>query len=553
MKKIKIQRMAVILAVLMNTIEMSSQIKMAVLSDIHVMAPELLISDGDAWQGYLAGDRRLVDYSRQLFDKALDEISNTVRPDYLIITGDLTKDGEAASHYYVKNKLDLIASSGIRVFIIPGNHDWGTSYAKYYDGATETAAETLTMSEMKSLYSSFEYGIAEHEETTMTWCCEPDEGLVLIGIDSGANGILSETTLSWVCDKARRAYSTGKQVIALMHHPLIPHFTGVEDFVSSAVINSYETVRNRLADAGVRVILTGHFHTSDIAKDFNANFTKEITDINTGSLVSYPCHYRVLTLSSDKSTLSVTTECIEELEDGDGFADIAKGRLKEAVENQVRAQGAAYSTVAPKIADAFIYHAEGDEHRSAAAATTLTQMLGLANVARMFGALPEEKISKLEAMANSMLRDISQYQVEDRQNQTDDLILNITLPSKTVPVSISAHGIATFCSDRYIDMSRTSDLKAFIITGVTDNDVTLEEIKVIPPGTGVVLYGTPGNHTLYVSEMISNSAARNRLVGTLAATNAPAGTYVLSYKNGKTGFFPISTGVQIPLGKAYLP
>ena len=38
-----------------------AQTKVVVLSDTHVMAPDLLVNDGTAWQNYLAADRKMVD------------------------------------------------------------------------------------------------------------------------------------------------------------------------------------------------------------------------------------------------------------------------------------------------------------------------------------------------------------------------------------------------------------------------------------------------------------------------------------------------------------
>lgn len=51
-----------------------AQTRIAVLTDTHVMAPSLLVSDGTAWQTYLASDRKLVDYSKDLFDVMVERL-----------------------------------------------------------------------------------------------------------------------------------------------------------------------------------------------------------------------------------------------------------------------------------------------------------------------------------------------------------------------------------------------------------------------------------------------------------------------------------------------
>lgn len=67
----------------------------------------------------------------------------TAKPDLVLITGDLTKDGEQLSHQYVISKLDELRDLGIKTLVIPGNHDrWASGDAVYYDGDETRKAET---------------------------------------------------------------------------------------------------------------------------------------------------------------------------------------------------------------------------------------------------------------------------------------------------------------------------------------------------------------------------------------------------------------------------
>ena len=355
--------------------------KIIVVSDPHVMAPNLLVSEGEAWTTYLGKQRKLVDYSKQLFDEMIRRIKEELRPGLVLITGDLTKDGEQVSHQYVTDKLDELRAIGIKTLVIPGNHDRGSnSDAVSYNGKNETPVDVATDDWFATKYANYGYGAtSERESTTLTYSCEPIEGLVVIGIDSGTDGKVSATTLNWVVGKATTARASGKKVIALMHHPLIPHFSGVDKFVNTAVVDNYKIVRNTLADAGIRVVFTGHFHTSDIAKDWNDDKSREIYDVNTGSLISYPCDYRVVTLNDDLSELSITTEHISELANVDGFAGKAKTRLKSAMKTKVAENGLAYSIIASTAADAFIIHAEGNETENASAENILLKLTNTAN------------------------------------------------------------------------------------------------------------------------------------------------------------------------------
>lgn len=406
-----------------------AQTKIVVLSDTHVMAPELLVSDGTAWQQYLEGDRKMVDYSRVLFDGMVERLKTELQPQLLLITGDITKDGERLSHEYVAGKLDELRQCGIQTLVIPGNHDLGTRKAVSYDGDHTTRAATVSAADFAHIYAPYGYGEpSERENSTLTYCTEPIEGLVVIGIDSGDNGWLSKLTLNWICNKAEEARSKGKQVLAMMHHPLFPHFYGVDKFVNTAVITDYEQVRNRLADAGIRVILTGHFHTSDIAKGYNADLKSPIYDITTGSLISYPCDYRVLTLSSDPKEMTVTTGHVTAIPGDDNFKDTAKRRLTESIRRQVENMSSALHLVANEAAECYIVHAEGNEHQSAHAQQLLQRLQAIAKEAEGYAILVpslKQHITEVEKMANSILRDISDYGNPDRENQTDDLELKI--------------------------------------------------------------------------------------------------------------------------------
>lgn len=523
----------------------SSAIKVVVLSDPHVMAPGLLKNEGTAWTTYLDGQRKMVDYSKLLFDDMITRIKENIKPELVLITGDLTKDGEQVSHEYVTSKLDELRTIGIQTLVVPGNHDRGSnSDALYYDGESTTAATVANNEWFATQYANYGYGVSsEREGTTLTYACEPITGLVVIGIDSGTDGNVSETTLNWVVEKATAARASGKKVIAMMHHPLIPHFTGVDNFVTTAVVGNYQIVRNALADAGIRVVFTGHFHTSDIAKDWNADLTREIYDVNTGSLISYPCDYREVTMSADFTDMAITTGHSTAI-----AAETAKERLNTAVNNQIAAKGFAYSMIAPTAAQAFIIHAEGNETENASAATTLSALVNAADKGKAF--IGEEKAQELKDMATSMLEDKSQYGSTDRENVTNDLTLSIELPEA---IRLAADGYSTYCSENRLDISRTTGVTAYIVNNVTETTVELQEVSVIPAETGFILKGTGSAwYDLYKTVSAADDVSENQLHGTLTATTAPANTFALSTKKGVTGFYPVSTGLTIPAHKAYL-
>ncbi|MFQ8842968.1 MAG: metallophosphoesterase family protein [Clostridium fessum] len=59
-------------------------------------------------------------------DAFLDDMKEE-DPDLLILSGDLTLDGEKASHEELAELLEGLSEAGIEVAVIPGNHDINNS------------------------------------------------------------------------------------------------------------------------------------------------------------------------------------------------------------------------------------------------------------------------------------------------------------------------------------------------------------------------------------------------------------------------------------------
>ena len=432
--------------------------QIVVVSDIHVMAPELLPEGAEtqeAWTTYYAGERKMLQESVAIFDQFIQKMM-ALQPRVLLITGDLTKDGERLSHEYVRNSLYNLTYYGTRVLVIPGNHDFGGSgkATKFNADGTTEPAEVLTTDDFKDFYDGFGYNDweSEYDPNSLSYVVEPMEGLVVLAIDSHTASI-SEATLEWLCTKAKEARNAGKQVIAMMHHPLFPHITGANLFIDTYTVDGYETVRDALIDAGVNTILTGHFHTSDIAKDWNDDESKAVYDINTGSLISYPFDYRVLTPSNDFMTFQVATQTLTPT----GMtADDAKAWLKDrtktiATQKMNSKAGALAAMVGTQIdnvaefaSNLYILHSEGDENVSNDRETVATVYEGYKNdptysAIFSYGGITDESIY-------SILDDKSNYGT-DKSNQTADRSLSIAMP-EVGPFLPSGPGTITISDDK---------------------------------------------------------------------------------------------------------
>ena len=409
--------------------------KIYVLADIHVMGPSLVDTpENTAWQEDLEGMKIMQELSVPIFDKLVETIK-AAKPDALFIVGDLTKASEVESHHYVVNKLTEIRAVGIPIYVIPGNRDRGyLEDARKYENNTYTDAEMIDNDTFAELYKDYGYGEgSERYEETLTYIAEPFAGLTLIGLDDGIWASPKDDVIDWVCKKAKAAQERGNQVLMMTHHMIMPHYYNQNEIFELSTQDNYQEIRQKLMDAGIKVVLTGHTHVSDIAR-YTDEEGREIYDVATGSPISYPCDYRILTIDEPFTRLDIETASITELEGHDNFTAEAKFRLEESgtlwAEKWLAkrfGEGMVSVMLAPEVSYCFLIYAEGNEPQN----PETPYELNLFKVAQedIAPRLGEDFVNVLDVMAKTFKSMIGDYQTEeDSTNIVDDRTLSIEMP-----------------------------------------------------------------------------------------------------------------------------
>ncbi|MCI6292315.1 MAG: metallophosphoesterase, partial [Bacteroidales bacterium] len=91
----------------MAAVQMSGAIKIVAMSDIHAMSEMLVEKRGAAIDKYAASDMRMIKESAEILRTVIGKIIEQ-RPDIVMISGDLTKDGERLSHEFVASQLERL-------------------------------------------------------------------------------------------------------------------------------------------------------------------------------------------------------------------------------------------------------------------------------------------------------------------------------------------------------------------------------------------------------------------------------------------------------------
>jgi 3',5'-cyclic AMP phosphodiesterase CpdA len=364
---------------IMKTPTVYPEARFIVFSDPHYFDSELGTS-GTAFQAYLDKDRKLLAESSELMAATIAEIDNQPA-DFVLIAGDLTKDGEKRNHLAVAENLARIVKSGKAVFVIPGNHDVQNGDSIAFEGDQTRVVETVTANEFADIYEDYGYAASlDRDPETLSYLAEPVPGLWLLALDGthwktnkpGQHPItgaaFTEQTLQWIENILLRAKREKKSVITAIHHGVLEHYPANEDFYAQYLVDDHEKVAELLAAYDVKLVFSGHFHAQDITLKKFSETGKTLYDIETGSLVTSPCPYRVVELTFDQKAIiqSRYIDSIPSHKDDfkayrdqyvyDGTLNLADVALKKFMVSEKDRQ-----LINPQVAKAYAAHLRGDE------------------------------------------------------------------------------------------------------------------------------------------------------------------------------------------------
>ncbi len=352
-------------------------VRFAVLSDIHYY-DSTLGTEGQAFEAYLKSDRKLLKESGTLINLAIKKIVDS-NVEFVLVTGDLTKDGELVCHQKVAELLSQLTEKGIRVYVIPGNHDVNNPGAFRYEADQKLPVPSVSHAEFADIYHAHGYEDALYKDTnSLSYVSALHDSLWLLAIDScrsGENkpgeteivgGKLDEKQEKWIEEMLVLASREKKAVIVTAHHGINEHFKGQKRFHNSFVIDNHNYIGKLLASWNVKVAFTGHYHAQDITL---ANYDEYgfLYDIETGSLVTPPCSIRFCTIENNQMT--VQSEYLADLlQPGTDFSTEAEGFVFESVAQEARkilkkffVSQTDADYIANYAASAFVAHYRGDE------------------------------------------------------------------------------------------------------------------------------------------------------------------------------------------------
>lgn len=291
-------------------------------SDMHYFSPSLIENEDFMWKVAMESDGKDTVQSALIAQAFVDDMIK-LKPDAVVVTGDLTLNGEEASHEELRELLGKLKDIGIEVYVMTGNHDVNmTAYRYTNDGVEEVPS--FGSQRFEDHWWDFGYGEAlSQDRWSNSYIAELNEKTWLLSVDSntGSKGTIRKFTLDWIDENLAKANQEGIRVISATHQNLFVHN---ENFVWGYQLNNAAALIELYEKYGVEVNLSGHLHVQTIVE------SNGIADIAVSALVDTPLQYGILTVSGDK--LSYRTREIS----NEALKSKAKEVFDECTRNKVK-------------------------------------------------------------------------------------------------------------------------------------------------------------------------------------------------------------------------
>ena len=276
--------------------------RIIIATDMHYLARELTDFQSSFTNRVEHEDGKVMQYVWEITDAFIYEVKKE-KPDLVILSGDLTYNGEWESHIEFAEKLEEIEEAGIPVIVIPGNHDINNRYAVRFTGDSVQGIESIEAEDFEDIYQNFGYNEAvSRDSASLSYVYQVNDYTRALMLDSCqyyprnlVGGMIKNDTYDWIEEQMEEAWNLGMNVIPVAHHNLLDES---EVYLEDCTIEHSEQLIDQLESWEVPLFLSGHLH---VQHHMRSGEDSGIYEIVTSSLTTPPCQYGILDYGDDGS------------------------------------------------------------------------------------------------------------------------------------------------------------------------------------------------------------------------------------------------------------
>lgn len=279
-----------------------------IISDLHYLSPTLFDS-GEAFS-YIektAAGKELR-YGKERMDALLEQVKRD-KPKHLLVSGDLTLNGEKQSMLELAGYFGKMEKAGTQVQVIPGNHDIASGWARAFKGDQQEVVAQVSHKDFAEIFVDFGYNQAANRDAhSLSYLSKVSSNLWFIMLDSNiysdgmgkggpkTNGRIKKETLDWMEEQLQAAEEAGVQALPVVHHNVLrQHHMLSKGYTLDNAID----VKRLLDRYGVQFGFSGHTHAQNIVSEDLGKTT--YTEVVNGAFSVYPAVIGQVTV--DKSGL----------------------------------------------------------------------------------------------------------------------------------------------------------------------------------------------------------------------------------------------------------
>lgn len=243
-----------------------------VISDNHLFAKTLFDEESALFREFEASSiGKDLRYSQDLLE-ALVQKALVEKPSGLILTGDVTLNGEKESLDQIIQILAPLKKAGILVFAIPGNHDIHNGWARKFSQEQQLVTHQISPLDFKVAFADG-YDLSVSQDPHSLSYAVDLAAYRLVFVDSNlysevfskeapvTQGRIKEKTVTWLQQVLAQARETNKTPLLFLHHNLLAHNEKVQQ---GFVLNNASDVLDLVKEYQVPLAFSGHIHLQDI-------------------------------------------------------------------------------------------------------------------------------------------------------------------------------------------------------------------------------------------------------------------------------------------------
>lgn len=277
--------------------------KYAFITDLHVIANSVFTADN--YESYVDLES-MVYLSEAILNSLADELIENDY-EYVLVGGDMTENGDEASHLACAAAFAKLEEKGIDVFVINGNHDIPSDKG--------LVGQRISSARFKEIYADFGYNEAiVTGSNTLSYVADINDDYRLIAVDTmvyyddnSANTkteAMSNYHIEWIKKQVEQCKVDGVTPIVITHDDLLNHYPEVAQIALDRTNNTqYEKLVAYLADNNANYVFAGHDHLQDIQAYTTVN-GNVLYEVETGSMAMFPCSYREMSFNSKKIVIN---------------------------------------------------------------------------------------------------------------------------------------------------------------------------------------------------------------------------------------------------------